>query len=163
MDAIPILHDSTDAYISALSLNATESKNWQGLSDAAAALIAKNFTKLEEADPFAFKPLGRAVEAKLNATRLPIDPLLLRVEDKLVSDFNNGGAQKLSEIADVTTFGKAGDTALIAELNDRFGKYNVEFTGKSIAAPARFSSAAAVISRAITGVSLSATAINFAP
>ena len=118
MDAIPILHDSTDAYISALSLN---------------------------------------------ATRLPIDPLLLRVEDKLVSDFNNGGAQKLSEIADVTTFGKAGDTALIAELNDRFGKYNVEFTGKSIAAPARFSSAAAVISRAITGVSLSATAINFAP
>ena len=102
MDAIPILHDSTDAYISALALGANSSnsssnllgKNWNGLSDAAAALIAKNYTKLEEADPLGFKPLGAAFETKVNNTRLPlVDPLLLRVEDKLVNDFNNGGQQ----------------------------------------------------------------------
>ena len=127
LDAIPILHDSTDAYISALALNST-SKDWGGLSAATAALIAKNYTSLEESDPLGFKPLGKVVEAKLNNTRLPIDPFLLQVEDKLVSDFNNGGQQKLSALADAATFGKAGDAALIQELNDRFGKYNVEFT-----------------------------------
>ena len=173
MEAVPILHDSTDAYISALALGANSASNssnllgkdWPGLSDAAAALIAKNYTRLEETDPLRFKAAGAALGAKVNnGTKLPlVDPLLSGVEDKLVSDFNNGGKQKLSEIADVATFGKASDTALIQELNDRFGQYNVEFTGKSIAPPSRFSNAAAVITRAITGVSLSATAINFAP
>ena len=36
-------------------------------------------------------------------------------------------------------------------------------TGKDVGAPARFSNGAALISRAITGMSLSATAVNFAP
>ena len=107
--------------------------------------------------------MGSALGAKVNSNSSLLDPLLRPVEDKLVSGFNNGGKQKLNEIADVATFGKASDAALLQELNDRFGQDNLELKGKSISAPSRFSNAAAVISRAITGVSLSATAVNFAP
>ena len=165
LEAVPILHDSTDAYISALTMsptallsaNGTATPKWSGLSAAAAALIAQNYTALQQTDPFGWKAAGNALGSKVNNATF-LDPLLAPVTAKLKS---NATVAKLNAVAE--TLGRANDAALIQELNDRFANYNVEFKGKSIGDPTKFSNAASVISKAITGVSLSATAINFAP
>jgi hypothetical protein len=167
LEAVPILHDSTDAYISALTMsptallsaNGTATTKWSGLSAAAAALIAQNYTALQQTDPFGWKAAGNALGSKVNNATF-LDPLLAPVTAKLKS---NATVAKLNAVADAVILGRANDAALIQELNDQFANYNVEFKGKSIGDPTKFSNAASVISKAITGVSLSATAINFAP
>jgi len=148
LDAVPILHDSTDAYISALTtttLNSTQ--KWKGLSAAAAALIAKNYTALQQTDPLGWKAAGNVLGNKVSNTTF-LDPLLGPAATKLGS---NATKAKLNGLADALTLGAANDAALIAELNDRFANYNIEFKGKSIGDPTKFSNAASVISKAITG------------
>ena len=52
---------------------------------------------------------------------------------------------------------------LSPQLNAKLNKYNIAVTGKSVGQPSKFNNAAALVTRFITGVSLSATGVNFAP
>lgn len=152
--AVPNLHDETDAYIKTISLLATSGKNasdWKGLS--AAALSKFGGAKKNWTDNDPVKAWGDAVEAKLNAT------------GKLAWDASadpkaNATTAALDAFADKIG---ASDNATIAALNAKLNKYNIEVTGKSVAQPSKFANEAAAISRAITGISLSATAVEFAP
>lgn len=55
------------------------------------------------------------------------------------------------------------DASVIEQLNAKLNQYNIEVTGKSIGQPSKFANEAAVISRAITGISLGLTGVEFAP
>lgn len=101
------------------------------------------------------KAWGDAVEAKLNATgKLNWDA---SADPKA-----NATTTKIQAAAD-KLLGPDPDDATLAALNAKLAKYNIEVTGKSVAQPSKFANEAAAISRAITGISLSATAVEFAP
>ena len=108
MDAVPILHDESLAYLTAASLiadsNAALSSaafnltSWPGLSNAAALKMSKNYTALLENDPLtasgdavgaqidaAFGPEVPKNDAKTNATVLIVEQnvhQVLRVVDR---------------------------------------------------------------------------------
>jgi len=57
----------------------------------------------------------------------------------------------------------AEDAEFLEALNKKLEKYNIVVSPPSVAAPSKFSNGAATIVKAITGVALSKTGINFAP
>ena len=219
LEAVPVLHDESLAYLTAASLMADSNAamgsaaafnltSWPGLSNAAALKMAKNYTAILDPanDPLAAS--GQAVSDQIDATFGPAVP----------KDLDPKANATLNALGSFVTAGKADDQAFIDDLNARLAKYNIEFTGvwcmrreffwfletrvfflskvffffnsrprfflahlsfffllssfslslviltgKSITAPERFANGAGLISRAITGMSLSATAVNFAP
>lgn len=175
LEAVPILHDESLAYLTAASLIADSAeatkkaaaaaggkgnndnfdlKSWRGLSDLAAAKLARNYTALLENDPLAAS--GQAVSDQ-------VDTFFGGPEVPKTDARTNATVDALNSLGTFLTAGKADDAAFVQSLNDRLAKYNVQFTGKDVAPPARFANGAALISRAITGIGLSATAVNFAP
>lgn len=170
LDVIPLLHDETHAYVQATSLLAANpqwgfnTSNWAGVSAKAHAALAakamaKNYTSgsvtknLTAVDPLV--TWGDAVAAKLNATgKLAWDP----TTDPKV----NATTTKLNALGDKLFAGK-NETAWMDALNAKLGQYNIKVTGKSIAQPSKFANSAATIARSITGLSLAAFGVNFAP
>ena len=97
---------------------------------------------------------GDAIAAKLNATgKLAWDASADPKANKTTALMQAIG-DKLSPDT---------DQAFIDTLNAKLSQYNIVVTGKSIAQPSKFSNEAAAIARSITGLSLSAQAVNFAP
>ena len=149
LEAVPMLHDETHAYIKTVSLMAKDPalfniSNWKGMSDASAAKIAFNYTaKFDNKTD----PLKDALAAKFN-TAGPIDPKWNKTTDAM-----NALGDKIAN----------DDSAFISALNDKLAQYNIVVTGKSVGQPTKFNAAASLISRAMTGVALSATGVNFAP
>lgn len=169
LDTIPLLHDETSAYVRATSLLAANpqwgfnTSDWAGVSAKAhAALAAKALLKngtapggknLTASDPLA--AWGDAVAAKLNATgKLAWDPA---ADPKA-----NATTTALGALGDKLFAGK-NETAWVDGLNAKLAQYNIKVTGKSIAQPSKFANSAATIARSITGMSLAAFAVNFAP
>ena len=137
MDAVPILHDESLAYLTAasliaesdaaLSLAATNAgaagafnlSSWPGLSTVSALKMAKNYTALLENDPLTAS--GDAVGAQIDAAFGPETP---KNDAK-----TNATMDALNSLGSFVTAGKADDDAFIADLNSRLSKYNIEFTG----------------------------------
>ena len=149
LEAVPLLHDETHAYIKTVSLMAKDPSMfnltaWKGMSGASAGKIAGNYTD-KAAAAAAADPLVAKFAAKFNGTAPAMDP-------KANATLN----------AIATKVG-ANDDAFIASLNAKLAKYNVVISGKSIGQPTKFNNGAALITRALTGVALAATGVNFAP
>lgn len=169
LDTIPLLHDETHAYVQATSLLAANpqwgwnTSDWAGISAKANAALAakatlKNVTVPGGKNLTANDPLqawGDAVAAKLNATgKLAWDP----TTDPKV----NATTAKLNALGD-KLFGGKNETQWMDSLNAKLAQYNIKVTGKSIAQPSKFANGAATIARSITGLSLAAFGVNFAP
>jgi hypothetical protein len=161
LESVPMLHDETHAYIKTVSLLSKSEfnlTNWKGMSASGVASIAgksgKNITGGNyAAKNDALKQSGVDLMNKLNATgKLVVDPA---VDEKLapVTASMNALGDKIAGT----------DEAFIADLNAKLNKYNIAVTGKSVGQPSKFNNAAALVTRFITGVSLSATGVNFAP
>jgi len=166
MAAVPILHDESLAYLTAASLiadsveatkasgkNNFDLKSWQGLSDVAAAKLAKNYSAILENDPLTAS--GDSLSQRIDATFGPEVPK--------TDAATNATVDALTNLGNFLTAGKGNDQDFIKSINSRLSKYNIEFQTNEVKPPARFANNAALISRAITGIGLSATGINFAP
>ena len=136
LDAVPILHDESLAYLTAASLIADSNAalslaatgagagvynltSWPGLSSAAALKMAKNYTALVENDPLTAS--GDALGAQIDAAFGPEVP---KNDAK-----TNATMAALDSLGSFVTAGKADDQAFIDDLNSRLSKYNIEFTG----------------------------------
>ena len=129
LDAVPVLHDESLAYLTAASLMADSNAalgsaafnlaSWPGMSNAAALKMAKNYTALLENDPLTAS--GDAVDAQIDATFGPEVP---KTDAK-----TNSTMDALNALGSFVTAGKADDQAFIDDLNSRLAKYNIEFTG----------------------------------
>jgi hypothetical protein len=132
MDAVPILHDESLAYLTAASLIADSNQalgsaafnltSWPGLSSAAALKMTKNYTAILENDPLVAS--GDALGAQIDATFGPEVP---KTDAK-----TNATVDALNKLGTFVTAGKADDDAFIADLNSRLSKYNIEFTGSLV-------------------------------
>ena len=148
LEAVPMLHDETHAYIKTVSLMAKDPSMfnltaWKGMSSASAGKIAMNYTE-KAAAAAAADPLVGPLAAKFNGTA-PSSAKYNATMDAI--------ATKLG----------ANDDAFIASLNTKLAKFNVVISGKTIYQPTKFNNGAALITRALTGVALAATGVNFAP
>ena len=161
LEAVPLLHDETHAYVQATSLLAANPawgnvSEWKGLTTKQHALLAKNATggakNLTASDPLVNWVDG--VQKKLNASGKlgDWDPAADPKVNK-TSTFLNALGDKIV----------GNDTAWMDELNAKLAQYNIVVTGKSVAQPSKFANEAATIARSITGLSLAAFGVNFAP
>lgn len=162
MEAVPMLHDTTQAYIKTMSLaekhpdwfakNGTKAGDWAGLKDGDLDLLKtiKEANATAKEDPVHM--LGDKIQAKLGAFEDKNKPEKTWEMEKM-EKFEKMLPQDKSE----------DDAAFLAALNAKLAKYNIVVNPKSISAPAKFSNGAAAIVKAITGISLSKTGINFAP
>lgn len=162
LEAVPMLHDTTHAYIKTMSLaekhpewfkkNGTKAADWGGLKDSDIDLLKAikdaNATEPDKDDPL-FK-LGEKIEAKLGGH-----------EKNHTKDWETDKVEKFEKMLpqDKTD----DDAAFLKALNDKLAKYNIEVTPKSIGEPKKFNNGASLIVKALTGISLSKTGINFAP
>jgi len=129
LDAVPVLHDESLAYLTAASLIADSNAalgnaafnltSWPGLSNAAALKMAKNYTALLENDPLTAS--GDAVGAQIDATFGPEVP---KTDAK-----TNSTMDALNALGSFVTAGKADDQHFIDDLNSRLAKYNIKFEG----------------------------------
>jgi hypothetical protein len=161
LEAVPLLHDETHAYVQATSLLAANPawgnvSEWKGLTTKQHALLAKNATagtkNLTASDPLVNWVDG--VQKKLNASGKlgDWDPASDPKVNK-TSTFLNALGDKIV----------GNDTAWMDDLNAKLAQYNIVVTGKSVAQPSKFANEAATIARSITGLSLAAFGVNFAP
>lgn len=180
IDALPLLHDTTHAYVRTLSIlqeQSTSSTNgnsngnnnnpiagavskWKGLSDSAALAIARGIPPtskyLNYTDPLAQS--GQQIQEAIDAKWGP-EPALGWQRQWKFQQLNH----TLSKIVPDSSQATAADDAVIAELNDKLSQYNIEVSRKHIMPPTRFENAAAVISKNIAGIHLMQSTFTFAP
>ena len=128
LDAVPVLHDESLAYLTAASLMADSNAalgsaafnltSWPGMSDAAALKMAKNYTGIFDEDKDPLKRSGEALKEKIDATFGP----------EVTKDFTKANAT-LNALGSFVTAGKADDQDFIDDLNSRLAKYNINFEG----------------------------------
>ena len=177
LDALPILHDTTDAYVRTLSIiRAYEARGtggggggggksggvfgaaatWRGLTDDAVLHIATlipNTTKYANyTDPLAES--GQQLQAALDEKWGPEPALGWERKWRW---------QQLANTISKAIPDSANDDPVINELNAKLSQYNVEVSAKHVMEPSRFENAAAVISKNIAGLHLMDSAFTFAP
>lgn len=172
LDALPALHDTTDAYVRTLSIiRATEAAasaagggggplgpaaKWRGLTDDAVLRLANllpNTTKYANyTDPLAAS--GQQVQAALDEKWGPEPALGWERKWRW---------QQLANTISKAIPDSANDDPVIAELNAKLSQYNVEVSAKHVMEPSRFENAAAVISKNLAGLHLMGSAFTFAP
>lgn len=166
LDALPALHDTTDAYVRTLSIiRASEAAGggalgpaakWRGLTDGAVLRLANllpNTTKYANyTDPLAAS--GQQVQAALDDKWGPEPALGWERKWRW---------QQLANTISKAVPDSANDDPVIAELNAKLSQYNVEVSAKHVMEPSRFENAAAVISKNIAGLHLMDSAFTFAP
>lgn len=167
LDALPMLHDTTNAYVRTLSIIRAheggksggvfgpESK-WRGLTDNAVLHLANlipNTTKYANyTDPLAAS--GQQLQAALDEKWGPEPALGWERKWRW---------QQLANTVSKAIPDSANDDPVIAELNAKLSQYNVEVSAKHVMEPSRFHNAAAVISKNIAGLHLMDSAFTFAP
>lgn len=174
LDALPMLHDTTHAYVRTLAIiRAQEAKAaagsnaaaggalgpasaWQGLTDAAVRNLANkipNTTKYANyTDPLAAS--GQQLQAALDDKWGP-EPALGWERRWRWKQLENTISKAIPD--------SANDDPLIADLNAKLSQYNVEVSAKHVMEPSRFHNAAAVISKNLAGLHLMDSAFTFAP
>lgn len=162
LDALPMLHDTTDAYVRTLSIvRAHEGvfgpeAKWHGLTDNAVLHLANlipNTTKYANyTDPLAAS--GQQLQAALDEKWGP-EPALGWERKWRWKQLENTISKAIPD--------SANDDPFIAELNAKLSQYNVEVSAKHVMEPSRFNNAAAVISKNLAGLHLMDSAFTFAP
>ena len=168
LEALPLLHDTTDAYVRTLSIiraheGAGKSGSalgsaaaWRGLTDNAVRNLAMkipNTTKYANyTDPLAVS--GQQLQAALDEKWGP-EPALGWERKWRWQQLDNTISKAIPD--------SANDDQAIADLNAKLSQYNVEVSAKHVMEPSRFHNAAAVISKNIAGLHLMDSAFTFAP
>ena len=166
LDALPLLHDTTHAYVRTLEIVRAHEKDgssvlgpaaaWRGLTDGAVRNLANkipNTTKYSNySDPLAAQ--GQQIQAALDEKWGP-EPALGWERKWRWQQLDNAISKAIPDSNE--------EDQLIADLNAKLSQYNVEVSAKHVMEPSRFHNAAAVISKNIAGLHLMDSAFTFAP
>ena len=167
LDALPLLHDTTHAYVRTLEIVRAHERGdggsvlgpaaaWRGLTDGAVRGLASripNTTKYSNyTDPLAAQ--GQQVQAALDEKWGP-EPALGWERRWRWQQLDNAISKAIPDSTE--------EDQVIADLNAKLSQYNVEVSAKHVMEPSRFHNAAAVISKNIAGLHLMDSAFTFAP
>lgn len=189
IDALPLLHDTTHAYVRTMSILQEHSSGsgsgsgsngigtgakaspllgaasaWQGLSESAALAIARGLPSTAKyqnyTDPLAKS--GQQLQAALDAKWGP-EPALGWERQWRFQQFNHTLSKLVPDVPRGPPGTATEEAIVLSALNAKLSQYNIEVSRKHVMPPSRFTNGAGVIAKHLAGLHIMNSAMTFAP